>query len=172
MNMHEKIKFLRQQKGLTLEQVGEYVGVGKSTVRKWENGMIENMRRDKIAKLAAVLGTTPDYLMGWKIEQDDWSSAFCSALELELSSIAWEDAYDSGIDLDRLHSIAAGEIPISLEEACTIADELGTSLDCMVGLRELDDKAMEFISLFRKLDSTQQNMLIAQMKGLLENFNK
>lgn len=27
--------------------------------------MIENIRRDKIAKLAEALHTTPDYLMGW-----------------------------------------------------------------------------------------------------------
>ena len=64
----EKIKALRTELGLTLEQVGNAVGVGKSTVRKWENGMIANMRRDKIADLAAVLHTTPTYLMGWKEE--------------------------------------------------------------------------------------------------------
>ena len=74
MEMNEKIKSLRLKKGLTLEQVGKYVGVGKSTVRKWETGMIENMRRDKIAKLAAVLGTTPEYLMGWEEEKKAISS--------------------------------------------------------------------------------------------------
>lgn len=64
----EKIKALRTEHNLTLEQVGNAVGVGKSTVRKWENGMIVNMRRDKIADLAKVLHTTPAYLMGWKDE--------------------------------------------------------------------------------------------------------
>lgn len=63
--MAQRIKALRQAKGLTLEQVAEVVGVGKSTVRKWETGMIANMRRDKIADLAKALGTTPAYLMGW-----------------------------------------------------------------------------------------------------------
>jgi transcriptional regulator with XRE-family HTH domain len=63
--MAQRIKKLRQEKGLTLEQVAEVVGVGKSTVRKWETGMIANMRRDKIADLAKALGTTPAYLMGW-----------------------------------------------------------------------------------------------------------
>ena len=67
--MAERIKTLRQEKGLTLEQVAEVVGVGKSTVRKWETGMIANMRRDKIAELAKALGTTPAYLMGWKEEE-------------------------------------------------------------------------------------------------------
>ena len=63
--MAQKIKELRQEKRLTLEQVADVVGVGKSTVRKWENGIIANMKRDKIASLAKALGTTPEYLMGW-----------------------------------------------------------------------------------------------------------
>lgn len=64
-DLSRKIKDLRAQLGLTLEQVAQQVGVGKSTVRKWETGFIENMRRDKIAKLAVALHTTPAYLMGW-----------------------------------------------------------------------------------------------------------
>lgn len=41
------LKSRRLELGMTLEDVGDYVGVGKSTVRKWENGMIDNMKRDK-----------------------------------------------------------------------------------------------------------------------------
>lgn len=70
-NMAKKIKELRQAKGLTLEQVALVVGVGKSTVRKWETGMIANMRRDKIAALAKALGTTPAYLMGWEDDVEE-----------------------------------------------------------------------------------------------------
>lgn len=64
----EKIKALRLKNNLTLEQVGNAVGVGKSTVRKWENGMIANMRRDKIVSLAKALNTTPAYLLGFSEE--------------------------------------------------------------------------------------------------------
>ena len=53
----------RKQLGLTLEDVGNAVGVGKSTVRKWENGMIKNIGRDKIAALAAVLQLDPVQLV-------------------------------------------------------------------------------------------------------------
>ena len=70
-NMAQKIKDLRQQRGMTLEEVATIVGVGKSTVRKWETGMIANMKRDKIAKLAQALGTTPAYLMGWKEDKEE-----------------------------------------------------------------------------------------------------
>lgn len=66
-----RIRELRKARGLTLEQVGTMVGVGKSTVRKWETGAIANMRSDKISSLAAALGTTPSYLMGWQEDQDD-----------------------------------------------------------------------------------------------------
>lgn len=65
MDLKDKIRARRTELGLTLEDVARVVGVGKSTVRKWETGYIENMRRDKIAKLAEALKTTPAYLMGW-----------------------------------------------------------------------------------------------------------
>ena len=48
---------------MTLEDVGNAVGVGKSTVRKWEKGMIKNMGRDKIAALAKVLNINPALLI-------------------------------------------------------------------------------------------------------------
>lgn len=36
MEIGEKIKYLRTRQGMTLEELGEKVGVGKSTVRKWD----------------------------------------------------------------------------------------------------------------------------------------
>lgn len=65
MELQDKIRQLRLEKGMTLEEVGKKVGVGKSTVRKWESGDIKNMRRDKIALLARALDVSPAYLMGW-----------------------------------------------------------------------------------------------------------
>lgn len=65
MEMKDKIRNLRAEQHKTLEYIAKIVGVSKSTVRKWESGDIANMRRDKIAKLASALDTTPEYLMGW-----------------------------------------------------------------------------------------------------------
>ncbi|PKE47279.1 helix-turn-helix domain-containing protein [Macrococcoides caseolyticum] len=62
--MQPDLKGRRKELGLTLEQVGEIVGVGKSTVRKWEDGQIANMGRDKISKLAEALRVSPMYIMG------------------------------------------------------------------------------------------------------------
>ena len=63
MTMGERIHDRRKACDLTLEYVGNFVGVAKSTVRKWENGDIENISALRLQKLANVLGTTVDYLM-------------------------------------------------------------------------------------------------------------
>ena len=102
MTLGEKIFLLRKQHGLTLEDVGNAVGVGKSTVRKWENGTIANMRRDKIQSLASVLHTTPSYLMGWEDEKKTAAALpvdalwWCEAHQEELAVIqAWCDSLSS-----------------------------------------------------------------------------
>ena len=63
-NIGELIEKRRKELGLTLEEVGNYVGVGKSTVKKWETGYISNMRRDKISLLSKILQISPTELIG------------------------------------------------------------------------------------------------------------
>lgn len=106
--MAQRIKALRQEKGLTLEQVADVVGVGKSTVRKWETGMIANMKRDKIASLAKALGTTPEYLMGWEEKNN-------SPSELELTE--GEKAL-----IKLLRRVPAAEQPIVIEKILSALD--------------------------------------------------
>lgn len=65
MTTGDRIHFLRNDLDLTLQDLGDKVGVGASTVRKWEKGLIQSIRADKVQKLAAALNTSVDYLMGW-----------------------------------------------------------------------------------------------------------
>ena len=67
MNIGEIIYNRRKELNLTLEQVGDVVGVSKSTVKKWETGYIANIKRDKIAKLAEVLEISPVTLISGEI---------------------------------------------------------------------------------------------------------
>lgn len=70
MNIGDIIYNKRKELGLTLEQVGNAVGVSKSTVKKWETGYIANIKRDKIAKLADVLQLNPVTLINGDLEAD------------------------------------------------------------------------------------------------------
>ena len=64
MEIGKLLKKRRQELNLTLEDVGNAVGVGKRTVKKWEDGYIANMKRDKIASIAKVLQLSPAVIMG------------------------------------------------------------------------------------------------------------
>lgn len=59
MNIGDLIHKRRTELGLTLEEVGNAVGVSKSTVKKWEDGFISNMKRDKISELSKILRISP-----------------------------------------------------------------------------------------------------------------
>lgn len=69
MNKGDRIKKLRNELGLTLENVADKVGTSRQTIQRYESGEISNIPSDKIEAMAVVLKTSPAYIMGW--EQED-----------------------------------------------------------------------------------------------------
>lgn len=65
MNTGERIKTLRKEHNLTQEELGAKIGVQKAAIQKYEKGTVRNIKRDSLIKLATVLETTPEYLLGW-----------------------------------------------------------------------------------------------------------
>lgn len=63
MNMGERIKQLRLEKGLTQEELGKYIGVKKAAIMKYEKGNVQNMKRATIETLSKLFNVTPSYLM-------------------------------------------------------------------------------------------------------------
>lgn len=72
----------RKELGLTLEEVGDLCGVGKSTVRKWETGQINNMGRDKIIKLSKALKVSPLFIL-----QTESAERILSTYDMKLLSL-------------------------------------------------------------------------------------
>lgn len=64
MTIGERIKNLRESRGLTLEQVGSFVGVNKATVQRYETGEID-IKRSVAIRLGEIFNVSPAYLMGW-----------------------------------------------------------------------------------------------------------
>lgn len=69
MTTGERIRQLRIQHQMTQEELGAKVGVQKAAIYKYENGLVVNLKRSTLEKLALVLETTPTYLMG--LEDDE-----------------------------------------------------------------------------------------------------
>lgn len=65
MTTGERIKMLRKEHNLTQEELGAKIGVQKAAIQKYEKGTVKNIKRDSLLKLAQILDTTPEYLLGW-----------------------------------------------------------------------------------------------------------
>lgn len=60
-----RLKSIRLERGMTLEELGEAIGTSKQTIHRYENGIIDNIPKAKIEALASALKVTPAELMGW-----------------------------------------------------------------------------------------------------------
>ena len=178
-----KIRDLRLSLGMTLEQVGKVVGVGKSTVRKWETGEIANMRRDKIAKIAEALHTTPAYLMGWEDEALSlplgWIDHFNGDVEAAVKAYrAMEEDRARGFSLPTdalpitaqripmLGTIHAGE-PTFADSDFEAYVESGAAIRCDFALRVVGDSMINArimdgdIVFIRRQDTVQDGEIAA-----------
>lgn len=68
MTMGERIRILRKQHKMSMEELGSKIGVGKSAILKYEKGQVENLPRSTIEKMAILFGVSPSYLMCF----DEW----------------------------------------------------------------------------------------------------
>ncbi len=66
MSKGERIKYLREQAGLSQVALAEKIDVSKQTLYKYENNIITNIPSDKIEAIAKSTGSSPAYIMGWE----------------------------------------------------------------------------------------------------------
>ena len=70
MTLGERIKLLRKQRRMTMEDVAQKLGIGRATICRYENGQITNIPSDKFELMARAFSVSPAYLMGWDEEQE------------------------------------------------------------------------------------------------------
>ena len=63
MDMGERIKALRLEKGWSQEELGKLVGLQRAAINKYEKGNVENMKRSVIKKMSELFEVSPSYLM-------------------------------------------------------------------------------------------------------------
>ena len=71
MTMAEIIKYLRLKNNMTQEELGKHLGIQKSAIRKYESGLVENIPRSSIVKMATLFGVKPSYIMGFEEDEED-----------------------------------------------------------------------------------------------------
>lgn len=98
MTTGDRIRQLRLEHQMTQEELGARVGVQKAAIYKYENGLVVNLKRSTIEKLAAALDTTPTYLMG--MEDDTLYTATITSLTPRQSALltSFDQLNDEGQD--------------------------------------------------------------------------
>ena len=76
MELGERIRSLRKQKGLTQEELASRLGLQKSAVAKYENGRVTNIKRATLFKMAEILEVSPGELMYGKEDKGQEDNGF------------------------------------------------------------------------------------------------
>lgn len=63
---NERIRSKRQEKGITLAQIADKLGVTEATAQRYESGNIKSVPYDHMCAYGEILGCSPAYLMGWE----------------------------------------------------------------------------------------------------------
>ena len=165
-NMDNRLYERRKELGLTLEEVGNIVGVSKSTVKKWESGYIENMKRDKISLLAKALKVSPLYIMGIDCSPEQSNNNDYTHFQIESN----QPARKKGITINVLGRVAAG-IPIEAVEDIIDTEEISEDMAAtgeFFGLRIHGDSMEPRMSegdvvIVRKQDDAESGEIVIAM---------
>ena len=63
MEIGQKIKKARLERGLTQQELGNIIGVQKSAIAKYESGRVVNIKRSTLQKIAKALNIRPSELI-------------------------------------------------------------------------------------------------------------
>lgn len=75
LTIQERIRDLRQEKKLTLEQLSEQTGLSKSALGSYESNDTKDISHYAIIRLAKFYGVTTDYLLGISEQKTVWGTS-------------------------------------------------------------------------------------------------
>lgn len=71
LTVGERIRMLREERDMTLEDVARRLGVSRATVFKYERGDIAKIPPNRIEALAELFGVSKSYIMGWTTDKQE-----------------------------------------------------------------------------------------------------
>lgn len=101
MTIGERIKQRRKALGISAEELAAELGKSPATIYRYEKGEIEKLPGDLLEPMAAMLHTSPSWLMGW--EQEQTGSIPRPITDTELKFALWGDA--ENVDDDDLAAV-------------------------------------------------------------------
>lgn len=96
MEIGQRIKTLRKQRGISIDDLASRLGKNRTTIYRYENGDIENLPLSILDSLADALDTTPAYLMGWSDDSEENTQEEELGLKMKHVEI-WRKEFDHSV---------------------------------------------------------------------------
>lgn len=112
MTLGEKIRKRRIELNMTMDDLGNAIGVQRSAINKYEKGMITDMKRSTIHALAKALQVSPLYLLDDDNGDDERLEALHQNPQL-------------GLLFDRSRKMSSEDVEFMLQMADRILKERG-----------------------------------------------
>lgn len=113
MNTGERIKQRRKELDISADELAVAIGKSRATIYRYESGEIEDMPITILEPLADALRTTPDYLLGWDDDPNDYDSDDFGDIDARLfngdvkAKIAFDKAVEEDAKANPPYTIAA-----------------------------------------------------------------
>ena len=155
MNIGQKIKDLRIQLGISVDELAAKLGKNRATIYRYERGDIENMPLDVLEPLSKALDTTPAYLMGWEENETRINRSnnmtigdFVKSLRLKNKITLDELSNILNISANDLKLYETNILPMSMDVFGLIIIHFKLSLSDLVSTNLKDGKYNEYVKHF------------------------
>lgn len=159
----DMLVFLRKREHLSQQELADKLGLSRSVV-----GMYETGKRMPSFEVLEAIADTFNVNVGFLVGHTDsgsYSQIFRDNLAQIIQSTPKEDLKAAGINEYEIGLIIMGAIPLTFDFACEICEQIGETIDTMLGgdekaVSRRDDGLEEIVEIFTALSPDNRSKLL------------
>ena len=115
--IHERIKRLRKQNKLSVDEIVKKLNISRATYYRYEINEIEKLPLTILEPLAKILNTTPAYLMGWQEPHQENKSTQIEGYYVDPETAEYAEMLRTRPEMRMLFSASRGISKEEMQEA-------------------------------------------------------
>lgn len=115
--IHERIKRLRKQNKLSVDEIVKKLNISRATYYRYESNEIEKLPLTILEPLAKILNTTPAYLMGWQEPHQENKSTQIEGYYVDPETAEYAEMLRTRPEMRMLFSTSRGISKEEMQEA-------------------------------------------------------
>ena len=115
--IHKRIKRLRKQNKLSVDEIVKKLNISRATYYRYESNEIEKLPLTILEPLAKILNTTPAYLMGWQEPHQENKSTQIEGYYVDPENAEYAEMLRTRPEMRMLFSASRGISKEEMQEA-------------------------------------------------------